>query len=421
MKVKTIVIGLILIALGVGVFMYYDEYIRPDRAAKELILEGRIVYERGDRASINNAIDLFTKVIVKYPESSYADNAYYYIGRCYENLGLHRLAYLKYIYVLKNNRNLSANFRKEILIRLAHIKVLKQYSDEALNQLYGLLSTNYNKEFRSRVYSELGHTYLKLRDYRKAKQMFDIALSEYGSNEDAIIGKARALKWMGNDNEAYDLYEYFLKYYGAVSQYTSDVKNAFKEQAYNSALNAFRNGRYAAAISYFNRILRNFPYDKKSENALYWTGECYYAMGQFDKAISFFNRTLTNGYYHKDEDARIKKGYSYFSSKRFDLAAREFQIYLQQYPYGKYAPVARNWEEMSTKELLFRIETKKLPNTQKSSKIQKPVPDNGLEEIPLDEESEPDEFTGEDEEISGDYYEDVMNGEKVRFENVAEL
>ncbi|MBN2401384.1 MAG: tetratricopeptide repeat protein [Spirochaetes bacterium] len=425
MRLKTVITGIILIVLGIGIFVYYDFYIKPDKAAKVLLVEGKFVYERGDKTSINSAIDIFARIIANYPDSKYVPDAYYHIARSYEKLGLHRLAYLKYIYLIKNNnRKLDSELRREILVRLAHINVLKQYSEEAVSQLYSLLNSNFNKEFRSRIYSELGHTYLKQKEYQKAKRMFDIALTEHGSNEDAIIGQARALKWTGRDNDAYDLYESFLKYYGAVSQYTQDVKKAYKEQAYYSGLNAFRNRNYGAAVSFFNRVLTNFSGDRISENALYWIGESYYAMGEFDKAISFFNKTLINGFYHKDEDARIKKGYAYFTSKRFDLAAREFQLYLHHYSRGKYAPVAKNWKEMSTKELLFRIQNKQLPDASETMSAKeeefRAAPKKQIQKK-FDDELEEDLESDIDEEISGEYYIDTLKDNGIEVENVAEL
>jgi TolA-binding protein len=426
MRTNTVIAGLILIVLGIGIYVYYDFYFKPDKAAMALLTEGELVYERGDKASINSAIDMYTKILVNYPDSKYVSEAYYRIARCYERLGLHRLAYLKYIYLIKNgSTKIDSDMRKEILVRLAHINVLKQNSEEAVSQLYSLLNTNYNKEFRSKIFSELGYIYLKQRDYKKAKRMFDISLTEYGSNEEAIIGQARALKWMGKDSEAYDLYESFLKYYGAVSQYAYDVRKAYRDQAYSSGLNAFRNGRYSTAISFFSRILANFPGDKISENAFYWTGESYYGMGEFDKAISYFNKTLSNGFSHKDEDARIKKGCAYFASKRFDLAARDFQLYLQYYPKGKYTSIAKNWKDMSTKELLFSIQNKKLPEARDVTKAK----EEKLKETPKnqgrqDEELEEDTGSAEkekDEEISGEYYKDTLIESGIELENVAEL
>ena len=116
---------------------------------------------------------------------------------------------------------------------------------------------------------------------RKSRKMFDISMAEYGSNEEAIIGKARAYKRMGHHNTAYDLYEHFLRYFGAVSQYTKDVRYAYKRQAYRSGLDSFRRGKYSAAISFFRRVIRNFPYDRLAENALYWIGDSHFSLKKF--------------------------------------------------------------------------------------------------------------------------------------------
>jgi len=249
--------------------------------------------------------------------------------------------------------------------------------------------------------------------------MFDIALHENGGNEEALLGKARAFMHMGQDNQAYDLYEYFLRYYGAISQYSKDVRNSYRDQAYRSGLRAYRGGNHWNAISYFNRVLRNFPYDSKAENALYWTGESYFAMNRFDKALGYFNRVLSNGHYQKDQDAQIKKGYAYFSIRKFDLAAREFQRYLSTYPGGRYAHVARQWKNMSTKELLYRIEAQRLPSVQNREERSPDSEDSA----PQQQQQNENEF-GDlgDEEISGtDEFRTTDGGERINLENVAEL
>ncbi len=413
MKPKLIV-GMLLIVLGVGVFVYNENFLKPEREAREMMVEAKMIYERGDKDSINQAINIFTKVIAKHPSSRLIPEAYYLIGQCYERMGLNRLAFLKYSYLIKNNHPyLSTDLRKEVLIRLARLNVLKQYNEEGINQLYALLNSNYNRELRSRIYSELGHTYLRLGEYQRSRRMFDIALAENGTNEEALVGKARAFKRLGMDDDAYDTYEYFLRYYGAVSQYASDVRSAYRDQAYRSGLASFRKGSYDGAISYFGRVLKNFPEDRLAENAMYWIGESSFALRRFDIAISWFNRTLANSFYHKDQDAQIKKGYAYFLSKRFDLAAREFQTYLRNYPAGQHAATAREWKSMSTKELLYRIEGK-----------------NARDESDEDESVPPEDTTGKgptarggsDEEVAGDYEDGGdMDAEKIELENVAEL
>jgi len=358
---RGIVIGFLFIVLGVGLFAYYDYYVRSGREARELLTEAKLIYERGDRDSINNSIGIFTKVIARYPGTKAEIESYYYIAQSYEKLGLRRLAYLKYLYILKNNRHVPSEFDSEIRARLAHLRITNSNTEEGIHQLLSLLNYSGSKDFRSRVYTELGHTYLKLNSYDKSKRMFDIALYENGSNEDALLGKARTYKLMGHPTAAYDLYDYFLKYYGGFSQYSNDVRKSYLQQVYESGFHSYQKGRYHDAISFFQRLLQKFPGSYKSENALYWTGESYFSLGNYNSALRYFSSALSNGYLHKDQDARIKKGYTYFMTGRFDLAAREFQVYMDSYPHGRHVNAARHWKDMSTRELLYRIKDKMIP------------------------------------------------------------
>jgi TolA-binding protein len=361
MKREGIIIGAVLIVLGIGIFAYYTTFVKHEREAVELLTEGKLVYERGSREAINDSINIFSKVVARYPGTKAETESYFYIAQCYEKMNLNRLAYLKYVYILKNNRDLDETMVREIKARIAGLKVMKRRSEEGIHQLLTLLNYSDNREFRSRVYTELGHTYLQMREYEKSKRMFDIALTENGDNEEAILGKARAYKRLGQNDLAYGTYEYFLKYYGNFSNYADDVRHAYVRQVYRTGHESYRSGNYSAGISYFKRILNNFPDSDYTENCLYWTGQCYFALHKYGTAISYYDRVLGQFDGRKGEDARIKKGYSYFLLRKFDLAAREFQIYINNYPHGRNIDTARKWKSMSTQEMLYRIQNKAVP------------------------------------------------------------
>jgi TolA-binding protein len=284
-------------------------------------------------------------------------------GQAYEKIGLYRLAYLKYSYLFKNplNEKCSATILNDTKIAMNRIRILRNYSAEGMHNLYNMLDGSQNTELRSRVYSELGQAYLRNNDLKQARTSFDIALQENSNNEEAIIGKARALKRAGLDDEAFVLYDYYLRYYGMVSPYSADLKATYLNELYAAAIGAFKAANYNRSIALFARFLSRFGDNRLSENALYWTGESYFAQKQFVTAIGYFNKVLSNGYYQKDEDAQIKKGYAYFIMKRFDLAAREFQTYLKNYPRGRYAEDAKRWKDMSTQEIKTRVENFKAP------------------------------------------------------------
>ncbi len=102
----------------------------------------------------------------------------------------------------------------------------------------------------------------------------------------ALLGKARSFKRLGESDKAYDLYDYFLKYYGDFSLFSKDVRNAYYEQLYDSGYSSFKKGQYWQAISFFKRLIRAFPGYKKTENAMYWIGESYFNLKQYESAIS---------------------------------------------------------------------------------------------------------------------------------------
>lgn len=412
------IIGILLIITGIGLFVYYDNNIRPEKEAREYLVEGQIAFERGTKESLNNSINILSKVIARYPSTSSSDEAYYFIGQSYEKLGLNRLAYLKYAYILKSGTEISQELKNEIRTRIARLTIMNSYTEEGINHLFSMLNLTDNRDSRSRIYTELGHAYLKIGQYKKSKRMFDIALTENSRNEEAILGKARALKRIGYDNKAYDLYEYFLKYYGNFSHYTRDTRNAYLRQVYRSGYNRYRKERYYQAISFFKRLLRYFPGTRKSEDALYWIGESYYSLQKYEDAIMYFNKVLSNSFQHRNQQARMKKGYSYFMAKRFDFAAREFQIYMNDYPNGKYIKTAKKWNTMSTKEIMYRIKDEgKIENDEESD-----LNDEYENEIKGSQMNESDD-TGRNEGASQGVKSDIeeKKNDRIKLENVAEL
>jgi outer membrane protein assembly factor BamD (BamD/ComL family) len=346
-------IGVACVILGGSVFAVYNIVIKPEREAKAILTESALIMEKGDKDSLSRTINTLRTIFVKYPETKAAPEAYFMTAQAYERLGLYRIAYIKYGYLLRKPLSIktSDRIKNEAAVHMNKIKILRSYSEEGIHNLYGMLGAAQNTDLRSKIYAELGQAYLRGGDTRRARNSFDIAMQENSSNEEAIIGKARTLKRSGLDDEAFLLYDYFIKYFGAVSPYTNDVRRTYMHELYSSGLRSYRAGGYYKAIDYFNRYLSRFGDSRLSENSYYWAGESYYSLRNYGNAVRYFDRVLTNGYYHKDEDARIKKGFSLFMLKRYDLAAKEFVKYLKDFPRGRFADDARRWHDMSTQEI----------------------------------------------------------------------
>ncbi len=433
MRPLYLAIGLALIIAGAALIALYGVVIKPERDARALITESTLIMEKGDKESIAQGINTLRTIFVRYPNTNAVPQAYFLTAQAYERLGLFRIAYIKYGYLLRKplSEKTDERLRNEAAIKMNKIRILRNYSEEGVHNLYGMLGTAQNPDLRSKVYAELGQAYLRGGDTKRARSSFDIALQENSSNEEALIGKARSLKRSGRDEEAYIVYDYFLKYYGAVSPYTTDVRNAYMSELYDSGIRSFRAGSHYKAIDYFNKFVTIFGGTRLSENAYYWAGESYYSLRKFDSSVKYFDRALSNGFYHKDEDARIKKGYAYFMASRYGNAAQEFQKYLHDFPRGKYSNDAKRWKEMSTqnipaKEPLlppedFDIEKMKKPEKKDRSSLdekdasdkvepQGDSDDNGKDQ-PKDEESKDNPYGNE--EVGGSY--------DIETDNIAEM
>ncbi|MGL4368409.1 MAG: tetratricopeptide repeat protein, partial [Spirochaetota bacterium] len=260
MNSRNLLIGITCIISGIALFAAYDQLIKPEREAREILTEGKMIMERGDRESLNLAVTHYTRIITRYPRTKSVPEAYSLMGDAYEKLGLYRLAYLRYSYLMKAPlvSKITPQMKTDTITRLARLKIMRNYKEEGISQLYTLLNNTQNAELRSRIYSELGQAYLRNGDLSKARSSFDIAVQEYGSNEEAILGKARVAVRSGEYDSAFALYDYFLKYFGAVSPYTADVKKAYLQQLYHAGTASFRAGSYSRCIDLMARFNRNF-------------------------------------------------------------------------------------------------------------------------------------------------------------------
>ena len=57
--------GSVIIAAGIGLLIVYLHKVQPEKEARELLVEGKLAYEREDKDSINNSINL-----IWYPDSA---------------------------------------------------------------------------------------------------------------------------------------------------------------------------------------------------------------------------------------------------------------------------------------------------------------------------------------------------------------
>lgn len=80
---------------------------------------------------------------------------------------------------------------------------------------------------------------------------------------------------------------------------------------YDTAYNDYLQGNYDLAILGFRQYVENYRGTELADNAIYWTGECFYRQGKYQKAIEQFDEVLRSEGSDRIASALLKKGYAY--------------------------------------------------------------------------------------------------------------
>ena len=85
-----------------------------------------------------------------------------------------------------------------------------------------------------------------------------------------------------------------------------------EQQAYQSAFDLLKSGRYEDAAAAFQRFIAEFPAGGYADNAQYWLGETYYITRRFEQALQEFQRLVsTYPGSQKLTGALLKLGYTH--------------------------------------------------------------------------------------------------------------
>ncbi len=113
---------------------------------------------------------------------------------------------------------------------------------------------------------------------------------------------------------------------------------------YQQALQMVYARQYHGAIQTFAQFLQYYPQSSLADNALYWTGECYYAMKRYQIALTYFQRIpyqYPRG--NKVPDSLLKTALSYFSMKQDARGCQALNQLLTRYPRSEAARKAHRW------------------------------------------------------------------------------
>lgn len=124
---------------------------------------------------------------------------------------------------------------------------------------------------------------------------------------------------------------------------SGDAASGSYADKYQFNLGLFHERRYQEAIAGYEELLATNLNHSLSDNAQYWIGECYYAMGRFREAIMAFEKVFTFPQSNKNDYAQFKIGQCYFKLGDAERSLQEFQQLIDNYPDSELVSRARNY------------------------------------------------------------------------------
>lgn len=121
--------------------------------------------------------------------------------------------------------------------------------------------------------------------------------------------------------------------------------------AYQRAFELLKEGNYDQATAALETFLAQYPSGAYADNAQYWLGEAYYAVGDFEAALREFSK-LSQQYptSPKVSHAELKMGYIYHELGQRDQAQQVLTQLVGQYPNTTVAQLAQERLEQIERE-----------------------------------------------------------------------
>ncbi|PKK83448.1 MAG: hypothetical protein CVT49_08490 [candidate division Zixibacteria bacterium HGW-Zixibacteria-1] len=252
--IKLLILALVL-SMGTGC-VYYNTFYLARKAFNDAESKRKDSKSRGGRVATGQykqAIEKSEKIIEKYPNSKYYDDALYVNGVSYfytEDYGK----------ASKRFRELIANFPKsgyykESQLYLAKAKLKVGDEEDAMALFQDLFSEGKDKEIKAEAALALGEYYYGEKEFAKAQPYFASIIDSLGNNEDKILAK----------------------------MYIADGQ--------------FTRFRFQDAIKTYLE-LSNYELSKNDEYKVnFRLGECYYYTNNIEKGMEYFTNLAKNEMY----------------------------------------------------------------------------------------------------------------------------
>ena len=246
-------------------------------------------YYRSDQH--NEALQQFNRVTDKKDPVSQA--AYYHMGDSY--LQLERKSNARSAFKEASKMEFDTEVRENSLYNYAKLSYELDYDpfNQAIGSFEAYLNEFPQSDKKEEVYDFLLNVYMKTKAYDKALASLDKI-----NNKDLRL------------------------------------QTTYQIVAFNSGVEHYGRREFKEAIEAFDKV-NTYPIDKEiTNNAIYWTGETYYSLGEYENAIVQYDkfRAQPGAILHPHFNlANYNKGYAYIKKKQYAQALAPLRSFAAAY------------------------------------------------------------------------------------------
>lgn len=250
----------------------------------------------------------------------------------------------RYAEALETFRSFGDRFKEGLWVEEAYYEwAISAYEvgryTEAIEVLLPLVRNESTLDWKGKVYTLLGEAYFANQEYTRALQAFDAA-EKVTDVDPATKRQARFQKaWVQYSNQAYSQAQPIFE---SLYNEASDTELG-SEALFWSADARYQMGQFGAASSQFAQFIQQYPDHELVGPANYSLGWSYFKNGEYEKAIEPLV-TFQEEYeapevalYPYDTDTQLRIGDSYYAIGDYDNAINFYQQAIGAEPGGDYA------------------------------------------------------------------------------------
>ncbi len=256
---------------------------------------------KSNKSDYPTAVKYFTKVVEGYPNSSLFSTAAYMLGECYQKLKNDKLAISYYDKVSSGEKSIRRAADAEIG------KLLGKTDPQAAIASYDRIINSAETDIE-RAIAEMGKgdIYTGIRDYKKAAESYHNIYALYLATSDTMRGGA------------------------LVKEIDSYNQMAAKRKSY-----------YNTVVKLSDKMVKEFPNNPYTINAIYFKSNAYYSTDRYLQARKVLKKIISlNSSADLTEVAYYQKADCLLFMGKYTKAISEYNVYLKRYPKGKYRAIS---------------------------------------------------------------------------------